>query len=72
MSKRKIIEAEIVKKSDVTLYDISFTLKGTKTLKEIFAEAERLYPENEEAQCRHAAAVMKEIGFTVSTKISGS
>jgi hypothetical protein len=72
MSNGNLIDGFLTKKSDQVLYDFSLTLKGTKTLKEIFAEAEKLYPCNEEAQCRHAAVTMKEIGFVVSTQVSGS
>ena len=72
MNDNNLIDGVLTKKSTEVLYDFSLTLKGVKTLKEIFSEAERLYPQNEEAQVRHAAATMKEIGFVVSTQVSGS
>lgn len=71
MANENLIDAILTKRQE-TLHDFSLILKGAKTLKEIFTEAERLYPQNEEAQVRHAAATMKEIGFVVSTKVSGS
>ncbi len=70
MIDKNLIDGVLTQKSNEVLYDFSLTLKGTKTLKDIFTEAERIYPENEEAQIRHATAVMKEIGFVVSTQIS--
>ena len=56
--------------NDKNLYNITHKLRGERTLDDIFLEAKKVHPNNEELQCKYAAELMKEIGFDVVVEIS--